>query len=75
MSSTLDSLLQNLVDLTAGAARHADRDAAGRASLAVATARTVAMHANHWVEAGVGIKSRISDGRRVSAGPLSLIHI
>jgi len=66
MSSSLDSLLQNLA---AGAARHADRDAAARGALAVATAQTVATHADRWVEAAVGIKTRITDGRRVSAGP------
>ena len=66
MSSSLDSLIHNLA---AGAARHADRDAAGRAALAVATAHAVAMHADRWVEAAVGIKTRITDGRRVSAGP------
>ncbi len=66
MSSSLDSLLQNLA---AGAARHADRDAAARAALAVATAHTVATHADRWVEAAVGIKTRITDGRRVAAGP------
>jgi len=69
MSSSLDSLLQYLADLAAGAARHADRDAAARAALAGATARTVALHADRWVEAAVGIKTMSADGRRVAAAP------
>jgi acyl-CoA reductase-like NAD-dependent aldehyde dehydrogenase len=66
MSSSLDSLLH---DLAAGAVRHADRDADGRAALAAATGHAVATHAARWVEAAVGIKSRSIDGRRGAAGP------
>lgn len=69
MPSSLDALIH---DLTAGAARHADRDAAARAALAIATAGCVAAHAGRWVEAAVGIKSRVEDGRSVAVNPATV---
>jgi acyl-CoA reductase-like NAD-dependent aldehyde dehydrogenase len=66
LMSSLDSVLH---DLKAGAVRHADRDAAARAALAIHTAHTVTTHADRWVQAAVGIKTRITDGRQVSAMP------
>lgn len=65
--------------LAAGAVRHGARDAAARAAVARATARTVAAAAHRWVDAAVAIKaaagSRAAVAEEIATGPITTLRL
>jgi len=71
---------QTLARLAAGAARHASRDAAARARLALETARSTAATAADWVAAATAIKRGGAEAADVRAeetatGPLGTMRL
>jgi acyl-CoA reductase-like NAD-dependent aldehyde dehydrogenase len=77
MPESLDRLNGLLVSLAAGARRHAARDAAARARLALACGRRVADAADEWARTAVSLKQGAGPAlaEEIATGPLATLRL
>ncbi|MFM8706221.1 MAG: hypothetical protein ACKOHG_20640, partial [Planctomycetia bacterium] len=77
MPESVDPLHDLLVSLTEGARRHAARDAAARARLALACAERVAASADDWARAAVAVKQggAAATIEELATGPLATLRL
>jgi acyl-CoA reductase-like NAD-dependent aldehyde dehydrogenase len=77
MSESIERLEDTLTTLTAGARRHAARDASARATLARACAERVADTADDWTRAAVALKqgSDAALAEEIATGPLATLRL
>jgi len=77
MPAPIDRLDELLVSLAAGARRHASRDPAARAGLALACAERVADRADDWVRAAVALKQggTTAIAEEIATGPLGTLRL
>jgi len=77
MPAPIDRLDELLVSLTAGARRHAARDAAARATLALACAKRVADVADEWTRTAVALKQggAAAVAEEIATGPLGTLRL
>lgn len=77
MPEPLERLNDLLVSLTAGARRHATRDASARAALAIACADRVADMADDWAHTAVAVKQGGASAlaEEIATGPLGTLRL